>query len=285
MHLKGGPGERVRLRLVNAVAPDMDGGPQTPVLFGAAYQVVALDGHDLNQPQLLGPERLALGMGQRADVVFTVPKTGAVRLVDSQLTGRPSARERAFPPNVTSATVTIGEGTPPDSGDVPSLPVFDATTYGAPTPDPVAGRPFDATLPIVLEKHPGFRDGRPELLHTINGQTSPDVPSIEVQPGDVVRFHIVNNSGEYHPMHLHGHIMSVLARNEQPIHGSPLHLDTLLVGPSETWDVAFAADNPGIWMFHCHVLLHAASGMSLTINYAGVTTPFDMGTRSGNVPE
>jgi FtsP/CotA-like multicopper oxidase with cupredoxin domain len=67
--------------------------------------------------------------------------------------------------------------------------------------------------------------------------------------------------------------------------GSPLHLDTVLVGPHQTWDVAFAADNPGIWMFHCHVLLHAAYGMSLTVNYAGVSTPYEMGSRSGNVPE
>ena len=285
LHLAAEPGETVRLRLVNAVAPDMDGGPQTPVLFGAPYQVVALDGHDLNEPQLLGPERLPLGMGQRADVVFTMPATGAVRLVDAQLTGQPSALERAFPPDATSATVTLGDVTPPATGDVQTLPIFDPTTYGAPSPDQVVSGPFDATFPIVLDKHPGFRDGRPELLHTINGQTSPGVPPIEVQRGQLVRLHIVNNSGEYHPMHLHGHIMSVLARNGQPIQGSPLHLDTLLVGPSETWDVAFAADNPGIWMFHCHVLLHAASGMSLTINYAGVSTPFEMGTRSGNVPE
>ena len=285
LHLPAEPGETVRLRLVNAVAPDMDGGPQTPVLFGAPYQVVALDGHDLSEPQLLGPERLPLGMGQRADVVFTMPAAGAVRLVDGQLSGQPSALERAFPPDATSATVTVGDGAPPATGDAQNLPVFDPTTYGAPAPYPVVSVPFDATYPIVLDKHPGFRDGRPELLHTINGQTSPGVPPIEVQPGELVRLHIVNNSGEYHPMHLHGHIMSVVARNGQPIHGSPLYLDTLLVGPSETWDVAFVADNPGIWMFHCHVLLHAASGMSLTINYAGVSTPFEMGTRSGNVPE
>jgi hypothetical protein len=35
----------------------------------------------------------------------------------------------------------------------------------------------------------------------------------------------------------------------------------------------------------CHVLLHASFGMSMTINYVGITTPFEMGSRSGNVPE
>jgi FtsP/CotA-like multicopper oxidase with cupredoxin domain len=86
-------------------------------------------------------------------------------------------------------------------------------------------------------------------------------------------------------MHLHGHVMSVLARNGETLQGSPVHLDSILVGLGETWDVAFAANNPGVWMFHCHVLLHASMGMVTTINYQGVYTPFEMGTRSGNMPE
>ena len=39
--------------------------------------------------------------------------------------------------------------------------------------------------------------------------------------------------------------------------------------PNESWDVAFAAENPGIWMFHCHMLLHAP----YAFNYDGITTP------------
>jgi len=88
-----------------------------------------------------------------------------------------------------------------------------------------------------------------------------------------------------HPIHIHGHVFSVLAKNGQRLSGSPVHLDAILVGPHETWDVAFKADNPGIWMLHCHVLIHAAGGMSMTINYEGISSPFTMGTRSGNVPE
>ena len=103
--------------------------------------------------------------------------------------------------------------------------------------------------------------------------------------GEVLRLHIVNDTAEYHPMHLHGHTMSVLSRNGQPVTGSPVRVDTVLVGPHETWDVVFLADNPGLWMFHCHVLLHAAFGLTMSIDYAGITTPYEMGTRSGNLPE
>jgi FtsP/CotA-like multicopper oxidase with cupredoxin domain len=66
LHLDALPGETVRLRLINAVVPGMDGGPEAPMLVGAAYQVVALDGRELNAPEMLGPTRVPLGMGQRA---------------------------------------------------------------------------------------------------------------------------------------------------------------------------------------------------------------------------
>ncbi|HEX6543251.1 MAG TPA: multicopper oxidase family protein [Ktedonobacterales bacterium] len=286
LHLAARPGEEVRLRLINAVPPSMNGGPEAPVLLGAPYRVVALDGHDLNQPQMLGPERLPLGIGQRADVVFTMPASGAVRLVDTELQGQPSPIERFFtPPLPLKDVVTIGDGPVAATNDLSHLPIFDLTHYGVPTTDPVATAQFAATYPVVLATTPGFHDGRIELVHTINGQASPNVPPITVREGQVVRLHIVNETGEYHPMHLHGHIFSVLARNGQPIVGSPIHLDSILVGPHSTWDVAFLADNPGIWMFHCHVLLHASFGMSMTVNYVGITTPFEMGSRSGNVPE
>jgi multicopper oxidase len=47
----------------------------------------------------------------------------------------------------------------------------------------------------------------------------------------------------------------------------------------------FSADNPGLWMFHCHVLLHGSYRMSMTINYAGVSTSYEMGSESGNIPD
>ena len=54
------------------------------MLIGVPYQVVALDGRDLNALDVLGPERIALGRGQRADLVFTMPANGSVRLIDSE---------------------------------------------------------------------------------------------------------------------------------------------------------------------------------------------------------
>jgi FtsP/CotA-like multicopper oxidase with cupredoxin domain len=270
-------GETVRLRLINAVASGMDGGPETPVLLGAPYQVVAFDGHDLHAPSVLGPERVPLGMGQRADLVFTMPASGEVELVDAHVSGQLSAVQ-----------VFIGSlfgGEPAPVTPVDNLPLFELTSYGTPAADPLAVGPYDVEQSLVLTKQPGFRDGRPELVHMINGHASPDTPPIVVNEGDRVLLHIDNRTDEYHPIHLHGHVWSVLARDGVAVSGSPVYADSVLVGPGESWDVAFVADNPGIWMLHCHVLLHAGMGMNLNLNYAGVATPFEMGTRSGNMPE
>jgi len=279
LHLEAKPGERVRLRLIGAVQADMKvssipdmmhASPQELVVLGADYQVVALDGYDLNGPQVIGPERLRVGIGQRYDLSFTMPTSSVVRLVDI------SGQE----------TVTIGAGPLPQIPDLRQLPVFDFANYGSPATDPItaSGR-FDVTYPVILGNHFGFRQGRLELVHTINDQDSPMGPQYLVRKGQFVRLHINNMTDEIHTMHLHGHHFSVLTHNGQPLRGSPVRLDSLLVEPHESWDVAFVADNPGLWMFHCHVLVHAEFGMSGMVVYQGVATPYEIGSRSGNKPE
>jgi FtsP/CotA-like multicopper oxidase with cupredoxin domain len=288
LRLAARPGETVRLRVVDAVAPGMDGTPEAPVLLGAPYRVVALDGRDLNQPQQLGPRRIAVGMGQRADLVFTMPASGAVRLVDTESQSHSSGVQGAIAAASGAARlpeVTVGDGAPPAITHPDTLPAFDPLHYGAPADDPIATAHADASFPVVLTEQPGFHGGSIQLVHEINGAASPNVPPIVVREGQVVHLHIVNDTAEYHPMHLHGHTMSVLSRNGQPVTGSPVRLDSVLVGPHETWDVVFLADNPGLWMFHCHVLLHASFGLTMSIDYAGISTPYSMGTRSGNMPE
>ncbi len=280
LHLDAAPGDRVRLRITNGAVPGLDLAPLTPVLMGAPYVVAALDGHDLNGPQELGPERIPLAMGQRADLIFTMPAAGSVRLV--------GLKETTFPwESPSSPVVTIGDGPALTSVNVASIPSFDLTRYGTPALDPVADAGhYDVAREIVLGGGFAFRNGSADLTDTFSGMASPSIPPIRVREGQLVPLRIVN-PGDHsaHPIHIHGHVFTLLAKNGRPLAGSPVHTDTVLVGPHETWDVAFKADNPGIWMLHCHILMHAASGMSMTINYDGISTPFTMGTRSGNVPE
>jgi FtsP/CotA-like multicopper oxidase with cupredoxin domain len=281
LRLEAVPGDMVRLRLINGATPGSDSAPQMPVLVGAPYTLTGLDGHDLNAPQELGPERIPLGMGQRADLVFKMPAGGAVRLVGI----KGAAPFLPFGSRQSTATVTIGEGPVPAAIDPGSVPLFDLTGYGLTASDPLATASYDLTRQIVLDGAPTFRNGAFDFASTIDGRASPYVPPIRVREGELVRLHVANAGDGNHPIHIHGHVLSVLSKNGRPVSGSPVHLDTIHVGPHETWDVAFKADNPGVWMLHCHVLDHAAAGMSMTINYDGISTPFTMGSRSGNVPE
>jgi FtsP/CotA-like multicopper oxidase with cupredoxin domain len=59
--------------------------------------------------------------------------------------------------------------------------------------------------------------------------------------------------------------------------------DTVNLQPGDDVWVAFRADNPGIWMDHCHNLYHAAAGMLMHLAYRGVTSPFRDG--HGNISE
>ena len=50
-----------------------------------------------------------------------------------------------------------------------------------------------------------------------------------------------------------------------PVTGAPWR-DTELVAPAERVRIAFVADNPGKWLFHCHMLEHRMAGMGTWIN-------------------
>jgi hypothetical protein len=38
--------------------------------------------------------------------------------------------------------------------------------------------------------------------------------------------------------------------------------------------IAFDADNPGVWAFHCHILYHMVTGMFTVVKYEGADTRF-----------
>jgi FtsP/CotA-like multicopper oxidase with cupredoxin domain len=158
-------------------------------------------------------------------------------------------------------------------------------SYGAPAGLRFDPESADRRFEYRVGRRPGFLDGRPGLWWTVNGRMYPDVPMFMVAEGDVVRMRVSNNSGEVHPMHLHGHHAVVLSRNGVRATGSPWWVDSLNVGNGETYEIAFVADNPGVWMDHCHNLPHAAQGLVAHLMYEGVSTPFAVGGRAGNRPE
>jgi FtsP/CotA-like multicopper oxidase with cupredoxin domain len=243
-----------------------DNGPMTTWVEGAAYRVLAVDGTDVHGPEEVTGQKVVVTDGARVDVEVVVPESGArVELAGNALVLGPAG------------TVVEPGATPEDTVDL--------LEYGSPRPVDLATAAPDRTFEYVIGRRPGFLDGRPGMWWTVNGHLWPDVPMYTVEHGDVVRMRIRNDSGEVHPMHLHGHHALVLSRDGEQATGSPWWVDSLDVGNGQEYEIAFLADNPGVWMDHCHNLPHAAEGLVAHLMYAGYTTPFRVGGRARNEPE
>ncbi|RAO00922.1 multicopper oxidase family protein [Micromonospora noduli] len=229
----------VRLRLINT-----DSTTHRYAVAGTAFRVAAIDGVDLRGPTPLVDTAVLIPAGGRYDLVFDAPATPVALFVDGR------------------AVYSTG----PVSTATGAWPVLDPLGYGATAPVPWSR--FDKTFTLVLDRGLDLRRLLPRYAHTVNGAADPDIPPQVVRRGDVVRFTIVNRSQIVHPWHLHGHHVLVLARDGKPATGSPLWLDSFDVRPGEVWEVAFRADNPGMWANHCHNLAHADAGMTLHLMYS-----------------
>jgi FtsP/CotA-like multicopper oxidase with cupredoxin domain len=262
-HVAAEAGSIVRVRVINS-----DQG--TAAAWSATtFRVLAVDGHDVNGPTDVDGKRILIPAGGRADVAVQAPPEGdAVRLhvggARSIVIGDPEAS--APPASQPSATL-------------------DLLAYGEPEPLELDPSSPDRSFDYVIARRFGIIDGRPGNFWTINGRMFPDVPMFEVTEGDVVVMRIANESGEVHPMHLHGHHIVVLSRDDVAASGSPWWVDSLDVHPGESYEIAFVADNPGIWSDHCHTLPHAVDGLVAHVMYEGVTTPFMINGVAGNQPE
>lgn len=262
--IEAATGQQLRVRVVNT-----DNGSLRVSVSGAPYRVAALDARDINQPTEITDRAVLLAAGGRADLLLAVPAGGGAARVDLGA----------------GAALVFGPAAAPEPPAVELDPTVDFLSYGSPAPlgfDPAAP---DRRFELRIGRRPGFLDGRPGLWWTMNGRLYPDVPMYVVREGDVATMTISNSSGEVHPMHLHGHHVVVLSRDGEPATGSPWWTDSLDVDSGETYVVAFLADNPGVWMDHCHNLPHAVEGMITHLMYEGVDTPYLVGGDPDNQPE
>ena len=94
---------------------------------------------------------------------------------------------------------------------------------------------------------------------------TPSVPPLPIANGERVELILVNQTGMPHPMHLHGHEFQVVEINGKRLSGAVR--DTVVVPPGRRVVVAFDANNPGWWAFHCHLLYHLDAGMFTTFRY------------------
>ncbi len=232
------PGQRARIRFVNA-------GSDT------AFRV-ALGDHRMTVTHTDGyactpstADAVLMGMGERYDVLVTL-KDGVFPLAVLP-EGKPG---RAL------ALVRTGAGSPPPA-DVRPAELDGDTLIGAAL-DPAASNRLPAKGPDRL--HQIVLEGSMNPYHwTINGKSHPDVDPFPVARGERLRIQIMNRTRMFHPWHIHGHTFA-LAR-------TGLRKDTVILRPMQVMYLELQADNPGLWMTHCHNLYHAESGMMATLAY------------------
>jgi FtsP/CotA-like multicopper oxidase with cupredoxin domain len=94
-------------------------------------------------------------------------------------------------------------------------------------------------------------------FNAVNGRAyTGNTPTFRGNLGDVVDMHVYGMDDNFHTFHLHGH------RWTEP--GGAV-VDNKTFGPGDSFRLRFTEDNPGRWLYHCHVFshLHEMSGWYL----------------------
>lgn len=267
-------GEIVRLRLINAGYMS-----HSLHLQGHRYRIVATDGNRIANPEWADNKLLAIAPGERYDIEFEANLPG-MWLLDEH-NDNPAAKNMRIAIQYDNASDSQKNQVQDDPDQ--TLGTVNMAEYGKP-----AKGKFSLTdrynLEYTMDLGTAHRNG--EMVYTINGKVFPDTDPVKVKTGDKVKVRFVNSSAnEDHPMHLHGHTFQVLSKNGKPLGGAAEYKDTLNVKPGEEYVVAFEANNPGDWMFHCHDLHHAAAGMVTELKYTDFNNTFKPDPNAGNKPE
>jgi FtsP/CotA-like multicopper oxidase with cupredoxin domain len=250
-------GERVRLRLINAA---------NARIFALAFaehrpQVIALDGQPV-EPHEPADGRVVLGPAMRADVVLDM----------SGAPGKRFAITDSWYPRLAYTLVELAYSDAPPLREHPRDAPIRLADNPQPEPDLAAAERHAIALGGGMMGMGGgsMRGMNHAGIWTMNGTSASGhamKPMLTLARGASCILALRNDTAWHHPMHLHGHSFRVIARNGAPTRRREWQ-DTVLVAPRESVEIAFVADSPGDWMFHCHVLEHQESGMMAVVRVA-----------------
>ncbi len=118
----------------------------------------------------------------------------------------------------------------------------------------LAPAPPDVERVLFLHSFPPQLTNFDGLYQCFNGRTYPgNTPTIRARTGQRVALHAIGMDQNFHTFHIHGHRWRNSAGALE---------DCPTVGPNETITASFVEDNPGRWLYHCHVAPHMDSGMA-----------------------
>lgn len=234
------PGDRIRIRIINA------GGDTAfrVALGGHAMTVTHTDGFPVEHART---DALLLGMGERYDVLVTAgdgvfpltavaegKKEAALGLLRTGGGSAPTASTR--PKELDGKLLTADQ-----------LNAAESVALTARKPD----RTIDLRLTGGMMKYDWAFDGKPYSPKDRH----------PVRAGERVRLVFHNGTDMWHPIHLHGHTFALAHR------AGGARKDTAISLPRRPLQVDFDADNPGLWMIHCHNVYHAEAGMMTVLGY------------------
>ncbi len=100
--------------------------------------------------------------------------------------------------------------------------------------------------------------------HTINGRSGPLTTPLVCKHGERVRIRLMNFAPmQHHPIHLHGHTYWETGHEGARTPSSAwVPRNNSLVGIAQATDFEFIANNPGDWIFHCHMVHHMMNHMT-----------------------
>jgi len=248
------PGARIRLRLINAANARIF----KINISGADATVIAEDGA-VCQPEIMNI--ISLAPAQRVDVILDIDSQNIVLQDVSTGTPYPAGQliaDMASGKAVgTHAPLRLASPAPlPNLDQIRTIPVH---MQGGAMGNLSSAILDGESLPLrsLAREH--------KKLWAFNGivGTYSEILA-EIPLGPLVALDIFNDTAWPHAMHLHGHHFWVLLDN--PTDNAPSgKRDTWLMPAGSRAKLVFVADNPGLWLFHCHMLEHAASGMGMVL--------------------
>ncbi|TWU15137.1 multicopper oxidase domain-containing protein [Allorhodopirellula heiligendammensis] len=163
------------------------------------------------------------------------------------------------------------EGTYFYHSHVPMQEAFGSVGWFIVHPKKVFDPPVDRDFGLIFQNF--FIDSNQNIAdswqmdwnwHTINGRSGPYTTPLVVKHGERVRVRIMDFSPmQHHPVHLHGHTFWVTGHEGARIPKSAwVPRNTELIGIAQATDFEFIANNPGDWMFHCHMVHHMMNHMT-----------------------
>ena len=95
--------------------------------------------------------------------------------------------------------------------------------------------------------------GPSNIKATINGYMYANMPLMTMKKGERVRWYLitVGQGFNFHTPHWHGNVVVDAGRRTDVISLAPAQMDTVDMVP----------DDPGVWLYHCHVAEHMHGGM------------------------